>query len=76
MTSSPRGTGLADWVVTGMGLGKLRHAPGTWGSLPPVVLAVALAFAGADPRAIDMALAALGLVFGVNGRHEEEEGGE
>lgn len=65
MTSSPRGTGLADWVVTGMGLGKLRPAPGTWGSLPPVALAVGLALAAADPRAIDMAVAALGLVFGI-----------
>jgi phosphatidylglycerophosphatase A len=57
--------GLGTWLATGMGLGFLRPAPGTWGSLPPVVLAGALALAGTDGRAIDMAVAATGLLFGV-----------
>jgi phosphatidylglycerophosphatase A len=56
---------LGTWVVTGMGLGLLRPAPGTWGSLPPVVLALVLALGETDPRHIDMALAAMGLVFGL-----------
>jgi len=53
------------WIVTGMGTGLLRPAPGTWGSLPPVALAIGLALARTDPRTIDMALAAMGLVFAV-----------
>ncbi len=57
--------GPGTWLATGMGLGFLRPAPGTWGSLPPVVLAGALAFAGTNGRTIDMAVAAMGLVFGV-----------
>lgn len=63
--SARGGGGFGDWVVTGMGLGRLRPAPGTWGSLPPVVLAMGLALAETNPRHIDMALAALGLVFGI-----------
>ncbi|CAN5871853.1 phosphatidylglycerophosphatase A [soil metagenome] len=31
-------------MITTFGLGALRPAPGTWGSLPPCVLAAALAF--------------------------------
>jgi phosphatidylglycerophosphatase A len=62
---SARDGGLGDWVVTGMGLGRLRPAPGTWGSLPPVALAMVLALAGTNPRHIDMALAILGLSFGI-----------
>ncbi|MFM1868658.1 MAG: hypothetical protein RL591_2066 [Planctomycetota bacterium] len=59
------GGGIGDWIVTGGGLGRMRPAPGTWGSLPPVALACILAMADTDPRTIDMALAALGLVFGI-----------
>lgn len=62
---SDRGGGFGDWVVTGMGLGRLRPAPGTWGSLPPVALAMVLALAETNPRHIDMALAILGLAFGI-----------
>jgi phosphatidylglycerophosphatase A len=62
---SARDGGFGDWVVTGMGLGRLRPAPGTWGSLPPVALAMVLALAGTNPRHIDMALAILGLSFGI-----------
>jgi phosphatidylglycerophosphatase A len=37
------------WMVTVFGLGYLRPAPGTWGSLPSVVIAAALIAAGAGP---------------------------
>jgi phosphatidylglycerophosphatase A len=36
-------------VSTVFGLGRLRPAPGTWGSLPPVVLAGGLIAAGLGP---------------------------
>lgn len=59
------GGGFGDWIVTAGGLGRMKPAPGTWGSLPPVALAFALAMMRVDPRTIDMALAAMGLVFGL-----------
>ncbi len=39
------GTGL----ITVFGLGRMRPAPGTWGSLPPVVIAALLIAAGVGP---------------------------
>jgi phosphatidylglycerophosphatase A len=66
MSARIGGGGIGIWLVTGMGLGLMRPAPGTWGSLPPVALAMLLAFADTDPRHIDMALAAMGLVFGLS----------
>lgn len=57
--------GFGMWMATGMGFGLLRPFPGTWGSLPPVALALGLAMAKVDPRHIDMALAGVGLVFGI-----------
>lgn len=42
---SPLGTAL----VTTFGLGHLRPAPGTWGSMPPVALAAAMILAGFGP---------------------------
>ena len=66
MSARIGGGGIGIWLVTGMGLGLMRPAPGTWGSLPPVALAMLLAFAVTDPRHIDMALAAMGLVFGLS----------
>ncbi|MEO1583953.1 MAG: phosphatidylglycerophosphatase A [Planctomycetota bacterium] len=36
-------------MLTVFGLGRLRPAPGTWGSLPPVVLAGLLLAAGVGP---------------------------
>lgn len=38
------------WPVTVFGLGLLRPAPGTWGSLPPVILAAILIALGASPQ--------------------------
>lgn len=49
--------------LTAGGLGLLRPAPGTWGSLPPVFVAAALAASGAGGWAINGALVAL-LLFG------------
>ncbi len=57
--------GFGVWVATGMGLGWMRPAPGTWGSLPPVVLALALVLLEVDPRQVDMSVALLGLLFGL-----------
>jgi len=36
-------------LVTTFGLGRLRPAPGTWGSLPPAVIGVGLVWAGQGP---------------------------
>lgn len=33
-----------EWLTTCLGLGRLPWAPGTWGSLPPVVLYMVLGF--------------------------------
>lgn len=38
-------------LITVFGLGSLRPAPGTWGSLPPVVVAFGLFCFGLEPRA-------------------------
>ena len=40
---------LGSALVTTFGLGHLRPASGTWGSLPPVILAAALIAAGLGP---------------------------
>ena len=45
--------GTAVSQLTVGGLGFLRPAPGTWGSLPPVVLAGILIILGYTPRAIE-----------------------
>ncbi len=42
-------------VATAGGLGLLRPAPGTWGSLPPAVLAVVISPAGWGPVVLTMA---------------------
>ncbi|MFM7050854.1 MAG: phosphatidylglycerophosphatase A [Planctomycetota bacterium] len=65
MSARTDGGGFGTWIATGMGFGLLRPAPGTWGSLPPVALALVLAMAGVEARSIDMALAGVGLFFGV-----------
>jgi phosphatidylglycerophosphatase A len=41
---------IKDLCLTAGGLGHIRAASGTWGSLPPVVLWVALVLSGWDPR--------------------------
>lgn len=50
-------------LVTTCGLGFLRPAPGTWGSLPPPAIVFALALLDAPPIARDAALIALIIIF-------------
>jgi phosphatidylglycerophosphatase A len=44
-------TGIGFQLVTTFGLGYMRPASGTWGSMPPVVVAAALIWAGLGPHA-------------------------
>ncbi len=50
-------------MVTVFGLGLLRPAPGTWGSLPPVILALALVAAGAGVWVINGTLILIVVIF-------------
>lgn len=52
-------------MLTVFGLGRLRPAPGTWGSLPPVALAAAMIAVGLPPGSgwYELVLAAAGLIF-------------
>jgi len=54
-------------MLTGLGLGRLRPAPGSWGSLLPVGFALGMAWmVGVDARwMIDAALGLLGLLFAI-----------
>ena len=47
------------------GLGRLPLAPGTWGSLPPVIIFGLLSRYGASPAIITNVMAALVLVGGI-----------
>ncbi len=66
------------WLTVG-GLGRLRPAPGTWGSIPPVAVAWALVLAGhgpgQSPWVYNGVLVLLGLAFTiacvVQGDHAE-----
>lgn len=49
--------------LTTFGLGRLRPAPGTWGSMPPVVLAGAMMASGAPAWSINLALTVVLVVF-------------
>ncbi len=53
--------GFRSLVLTAGGLGLLRPAPGTWGSLPPVALALALHAAGTSSAVLVAAVLLLGL---------------
>lgn len=46
-------------ALTSLGLGFLRPAPGTWGSMPPVALMLLLVIVDAAPEVYDAALLAL-----------------
>jgi phosphatidylglycerophosphatase A len=55
-------------LITVLGIGHLRPAPGTWGSLPPVLLVMVLFVAGLSPISVHPAgpsfyYLALGLLF-------------
>jgi phosphatidylglycerophosphatase A len=52
-------------LVTVLGLGLLKPAPGTWGSLPPPLLALALLWSDAAPWVVNGTLVALGAVFAI-----------
>ncbi len=58
-------TPLAHSLLTTFGLGWIRPAPGTWGSLPPVILAALLLVAGlpAESIAFGFAFVAIAGVF-------------
>jgi phosphatidylglycerophosphatase A len=51
-------------LATGLGLGYLRPASGTWGSLPPPVLVLALLAGSVSRLWVEAALVGLGVVFG------------
>lgn len=69
-------------LLTVFGLGRLRPAPGTWGSLPPVVLAWGLAtFVGIDHAwMITLSLVLMAVLFSIVcvrfGRFAEREFGQ
>lgn len=50
-------------MLTVFGLGFLRPAPGTWGSVPPVVLALILVGIGLPDRAVSVILLVVLLLF-------------
>jgi len=52
-------------LVTVFGLGFLRPAPGTWGSLPPVIVALGLLTLTSKHWPIDVAMALIAIVFTV-----------
>lgn len=56
-------TGMQEFWITSMGLGKLRPASGTWGSLPPVGVATALIAMGIGPSDSSPAIALYTLVM-------------
>lgn len=53
------------FVVTAGGLGLLRPASGSWGSLPPPLLAIGMAALSLPGWQIDAALALLGVAFAI-----------
>lgn len=53
-----RGARLRMAAITSGGLGHLRPAPGTWGSMPPVLVAGLLLWAGAPGWAVSLVMAA------------------
>jgi phosphatidylglycerophosphatase A len=52
-------------LVTVFGLGRLTPAPGTWGSLPPPLLVLALLWSGAAWWVVNVTVILLGAAFGI-----------
>ena len=52
-------------LVTVFGLGRLKPAPGTWGSTPPPVVALVMLWSGAAAWMVNAALALLGAAFAI-----------
>lgn len=50
-------------LITTFGLGKMRPASGTWGSLPPVVLAAGMIAMGLSPQGVAFHLVLLGVLI-------------
>ena len=57
--SGPGGYGFERFCLTAGGLGLLRPAPGTWGSLPPAALAFGMARLGCPVWQISLAMVML-----------------
>lgn len=53
-------------LTTAFGLGLLKPAPGTWGSVPPPVVAAAMLFFGAADRTINAAMLLIAAVFSIS----------
>lgn len=51
------------FLLTGFGLGLMPLAPGTWGSLPPVIVVIALLAGGATTLIMNITLAAIAIAF-------------
>ena len=51
--------------LTVLGLGRLRPAPGTWGSAAAVCFCLGMLWSGASPQAITIAMLVLVVVFSV-----------
>ena len=58
-------TALRPALVTVFGLGLLKPAPGTWGSLPPPALVLLLLWLGAADWTVNLALILGALVFSI-----------
>lgn len=56
------GKNMKQFLAGGFGLGKLPFAPGTWGSLPPVIIYLVLGHL--QPQANGYAMALLAVLFG------------
>ena len=52
-------------LVTVFGLGLLKPAPGTWGSLPPPLLVLVLLWSGAALWVVNVTLVLFGAAFGI-----------
>jgi phosphatidylglycerophosphatase A len=53
------------WIVTGGGVGFLRPAPGSWGTVPPAILFLALLLAGVSDPQRSFLLLAFGAIASV-----------
>ncbi|MEM1328948.1 MAG: phosphatidylglycerophosphatase A [Planctomycetota bacterium] len=63
MTGSSSNRQVWALAVTTFGLGHMRPASGTWGSLPPPIIAGALLMAGASHGVVTGVMVALAIVF-------------
>jgi phosphatidylglycerophosphatase A len=64
---------LSYLLLTVFGLGRLRPAPGTWGSLPPVALSLGLVSAGTPPGWVTAGLACIAILATIACLHSGAE---